>query len=85
MRFLGRAEGEGFESQTREVSETVRGGFAGRLTCRSVGYVALAQPCALRPGARHNVRQFAVLTTPTTAGKGHPLRPSIAAEVGLRP
>jgi hypothetical protein len=48
MRFLGGAEGEGFEPSR---DGTAPNGFRDSFH--------LAQPCALRPGARHNARQFA--------------------------
>jgi hypothetical protein len=48
MRFSARAEGEGFEPSR---DETAPNGFRDSFH--------LAQPCVLRPGARHNARQFA--------------------------
>ena len=47
MRFLGGAEGEGFEPSR---DGTAPNGFR--------DFFYFAQPCALRPGARHNARQF---------------------------
>src|SRR5688500_16712699 len=47
MRFVGGAEGERFELSS---DPKARNGFRD-LKC-------LAQPCLLRPGARHNARQF---------------------------